>query len=470
MSTLRVRIHKYLDDQKKPPQIYASIRSITKSGSSKKTKQAMREELIPVSHQPKAGKKIEVPPGHYYVETVLPSGEILSEDVVVKTGQTKDVVLKPDEESPHEWLSWQQISGNVQAKVVQPTPPPPKQRRGGGTLDGKSFGFQGPKRFARTIGGIASTIFPPPPPLEANVKRPIEWLRQPYTSLMTGDKVWEWLSTLTSDSPDDLIRKLNDGNITLDVAPAVHDNQHGVFRVSLSKTNGTGVVVLQGHPGKGNRTYLVVRRRSSVELLLLPLPWIVLGDGREADIEVAVQQPADPMGFCSSAIARDEDLGMLLGFLSSGSLPTARRIAETATGMLYEKFRNPFGAAAGAYALVATASEAIDKDWHEWVSNLKKKFPYIPDGAIQWGQLKMRMRRSADEITEAINAFKEGYKRGLPFYSMGVRWLLEGLEWASDNDPQAKEMAKHVRHVAYRINYQQPFTTVRVGGSDNVRN
>ncbi len=473
MSTLRVRIHKYISDQKNPPQIYASIRSIVKSGSQKK-KQAVRQELVPVTDQPDSAKAIEVTPGHYYVETVLPSGEALSEDVVVKTGQTKDVVLKPDEQSPHEWLSWQQIAGNVQSQVVETPKPVPGPAHGTFT-GGKTFGgTKTANRWTRYIHTDSAALPPPAlesvPAPEVDVRGPLEWLTQPHRSLSTGAGVWQWLATLTSNAPGELIRRLNGGRPTLKVSPAVFDNEHGIFRVSLKQTAGVGVVVLKGHPGKGQRTYLVVRRRTGVELLLLPLPWFVLRDEREADIEVAVQQPADPMGFCSSAIARDEDFGMFLGFLSSGSLPTVRRLAETAKEMLYEKHMNPFAAVAGAYALVGTAMEAKDKEWHQWVFNLLTRFPFIPDGAIQWGQLKMRMRRSADEIAEAKRAFKEGYNRGLPVYSLGVRWLLEGLEWASDGDPQAKQMADDVRRIAYRTNYQQPFATVRVGGNEDVRN
>jgi hypothetical protein len=180
------------------------------------------------------------------------------------------------------------------------------------------------------------------------------------------------------------------------------------------------------------------------------------------------QQPADPSGFCSSAIARDEEFGMLLGYLSSGSLPTVRRIAETAKDMLYYKHSNPFAAVAGAYALVGTAKQTNKKEWHQWVFNLMDRFPYIPDGAIQWGRLMMRMRRNSDDIAEARKAFKQAYRRGLPYYSLGMRWLLEGLEWCSDNDSEAKDMAYHVRLIAWTTNYQQPFTTLLIGGRANV--
>lgn len=463
MSTLRLRIHKYLEGQQNPPQVFASIRSIGKSGARNK-EQPVLEELIPVSDKPEKAKEIEVTPGHYYVEAVLPSGELLSEDVEVKSDQTKEVVLKADD-SPHEWLSWQQISGNVQpTPKVKKTPAPISVYRERNPLGMPNTTLRHAK-FIRTPESLESVVFVPKEEPEVQVQSPLRWLTEPHASLSKGDPTnsWKFLSTLTGTSAVELINKLNNGKISTPIPPAVSDDEHGVFRVSSQPASG----VLRRPLTAGERTYIAIPRRNSVELLSVPLPWKVLSTGRQADIEIAVQEPADPRAFCSSAIARDEDCGMLLGYLSSGSLPMVRRIAERGKERLYYKSQNPFAAAAGAYALVGTALHASDRDWHQWVLNLKNNFPYMPDGAIQWGMLMMRMRRTAEDIAEAVNAFKAAYGRGLPFYSMGIKWLLEGLEWAADNDPEAKKMAAHVRPIAWRTNYQQPFTTLRIGGDPN---
>ena len=466
MSKLRVRIHKSFDDQQDPPHIYASIRAITKSGARKRT-QPVRQELIPVSDRPDRAKSIEVQPGHYYVEAVLPSGEFLSEDVTIASGQTRDVVFKPDA-SPHEWLAWQQLSGNL------PSSGTPKDKDESLPFSfGIEAGYRGTHnsklRWARYIQTDPEDLLPGSPPTpEVVVKAPIGWLKTPHKSLLSRNpsQVWEFLGGLKSTSPGELTKTLNGGNSSSPVKPAVFDDDHGVFRVNSSSGSASGVVVLKTKPQ--NPTYLVVPRKASLELLVLPLPWTVAQTNRKADIEVAIQEPTEPKGFCSSAIARDEKFGMLLGYLSSGSLPAVRQIAETAREMLFFKFDNPYAAAAGAYAMVGTAHEAKAKDWHEWVQNLMNYFEWIPDGAIQWGQLMMRMRRNSADISQAVQAFKLAYNRGLPFYSMGMRWLLEGLDWAAHKDPEAAKMADHVRHIAWRTNYYQPFTTLRIGGATDV--
>jgi hypothetical protein len=464
MSTLRLRIHKDLGGQQGAPQIYASIRSIGKPGASSTT-QPVLEELIPISDKPEKAKAIQVAPGHYYVEAVLPSGELLSDDVVVTSDQTKEVVLKP-EDSRHEWLSWQQISGNVQPKAK------PKKRRSSKSSRRSSRSSSGGMKAASDLEVdldelVASIGWMPEQEPEVHIQSPIQWLTEPHPSLSKGDNVnsWKFLSSLTSLSATELIGKLNNGKPPTQIPPAASSKEKGIFRVRSAGVSDTaGAVVLQRPLEADERTYVAIPRRTSVELVSIPLPWTVVSTHQPADIEILVQEPADSSAFCSSAIPRDQDCWSLLSYLSSGSLPEVRRYAEMGKEKLYYKFENPFAAAAGAYALVGTALNATDREWHQWVLTLKDNFPYIPDGAIQWGTLRMRMRRSPEDIAEAAEAFKKAYSRGLPFYSLGIKWLLEGLEWAAAYDSHAKEMADNVRRIAWRTNYQQPFTILRIGG------
>jgi hypothetical protein len=469
-----------------PPQVYAKIYPLGKSGANRERGRSVRQELIPLSHLDKHTKYVDLEPGRYYVETVLPSGEMLAEDVSVADGQTPELIFRP-EYSPHEWLSWQHVVGNVQSK--QPLRQPARSRRsatrtpavksrklrGGGLRGGGKGGSKGmrPTRATRGDGGLAyeSVLEEVTPLPEVDIGRPIYCLSHPHPALIDakkrGSEVWELLSNLPGSSPEALVKALNEAHDPFAIPAHGVDQAHAVFRVSSSQASGDAVS-LSNHAGQLPRYFVVVMRRQSVELASLPIPWKVVTTGREADIEIAIQQPVEEGGFCGSAIARDEQFGMLLGYLSSGSLPTVRQIAETATGMLYSKFENPFAAAAGAYALVGTALQATDRDWHDWVRNLMNSFPHIPDGAIQWGQLNLRMRRNSKDLEEAKSAFKLAYRRGLPFYSMGMRWLLEGLEGVSSGDAEAEKMLHNVRQLAWRTNYQQPFTIVRLGGESNV--
>ncbi len=63
---------------------------------------------------------VEVDPGEYLIEAVLPSGDIATDQVEVADGATLTIQLVAPH-SPHEWLSWQQYLGNVPAQS-EPTP------------------------------------------------------------------------------------------------------------------------------------------------------------------------------------------------------------------------------------------------------------------------------------------------------------------------------------------------------------
>ena len=62
------------------------------------------------------------------------------------------------------------------------------------------------------------------------------------------------------------------------------------------------------------------------------------------------------------------------------------------------KSDNPFAAAAGAYVLISTQEGPDKQTWHSWVKNLMDWYPWLPDGAIQYGRLRIR-----DQGSEAIS-------------------------------------------------------------------
>jgi len=45
---------------------------------------------------------------------------------------------------------------------------------------------------------------------------------------------------------------------------------------------------------------------------------------------------------------------------------------------------------------------------------------------------------------------------------MGVQWLLDGLSYFADTDPEVHEMLGHVRRVAWRTDMRSPFAMIRL--------
>lgn len=98
--------------------------------------------------------------------------------------------------------------------------------------------------------------------------------------------------------------------------------------------------------------------------------------------------------------------------------------------------------------LLATEHEAGEHEWHTWVKNLADLFEWLPDGMIQYGRLRLLRRQGESDIQEARAAFFQAYDRGLPYYSMGLQWLAEGLSLlASRDDVDARPRLASVQEV-----------------------
>jgi hypothetical protein len=536
MSKLSLRIDKFLPSEGEgAPEAFARIQALDPSNGRNLTTGGMRQERVPISRHAGTARELDMAPGYYQVEAVLPSGEILTDTVEVKAGEKAELVLH-SESSPNEWLGWQHLMGNVAGVVAavrskldrpgEPTAP------GAKTMTAPAKGAESkvapepaaaPAAARDTHGDAAPR--PPPPPLaprpqpapgsgraarpapqgapapqaspapeaapasgaapapEANpvpapeaapappqpqpratgstravphiaVQQPVHWLSKPLPDLANE----QWATLLKrAPNPDEWVKVLNCGAAPRDIPPTMSDHSRAVFLMTHGSGTGSATALNSPLP----RDFVIVRRVRTVELVSLPMPWYVVGTGREAGIELVVQQLARAEDFASSIAVRDERLGLLLGFLSSGALSAAQQIAEEAKEILYGKVQNPLAAAAGGYALVGSETDNSPKPWHEWTKNLMDWFPAMPDGAIQWATL-LRRQGSA-KSSAACAAFKAAARRGLPFYSLGLRWLLDGLERYASRDAEASELLPAVRATAARMHQQSPFTILRLG-------
>src|SRR5712692_2393674 len=88
----------------------ASIRALPRAGTTGPGSKS-QEVVIPSGTSPPI--RLDLDPGRYLVDATLPSGDLLSDEVEVFDDQDSTLELRPDE-SPHEWLSWQQFMGNIQ--------------------------------------------------------------------------------------------------------------------------------------------------------------------------------------------------------------------------------------------------------------------------------------------------------------------------------------------------------------------
>jgi len=145
---------------------------------------------------------------------------------------------------------------------------------------------------------------------------------------------------------------------------------------------------------------------------------------------------------------RDPSYGSLLEYLTrrdfrSGAA-VSRTMRTTALTALYEKQMNPYAAAAGAYML-AMGDEATPSEQVGWMSKLTERFVWLPDGAIAQGYgLLSRTEKGTPAFEEGRRLLFAAGDRGLPYFTIGLTLLYEGLNFLVLANPEDQEAKAHL--------------------------
>lgn len=108
---LRLRVEQMFNTAQTAEMGYvARVRDVT-PGRPKEERDSVSDVVVPVGGG--GFHELAVRPGSYLIEAVTPAGSVLEADVEVGDGDTQDVNLADDTPSPHEWLGWQKVSGNL---------------------------------------------------------------------------------------------------------------------------------------------------------------------------------------------------------------------------------------------------------------------------------------------------------------------------------------------------------------------
>jgi hypothetical protein len=366
-------------------------------------------------------KQVNLDPGEYLVEAVLPSGDILSKEATAQaTGWTEvDLVA---ENSAHEWQGVHNLLGHVESEEA----------------------YYEHAMLVETLRGPAVPRFAVyefiTPYRDLMLERPYgydmwvilaDWIKWPRG-------VFDYLpQSVTPSSPKDQ-----------DSSSQLHSfimNAAGMPRRYLP------------------RSYSFVVTDEAVRLLSLPIPWFNLKTEEELPVEVLVQQKDDGDIAASFSIP-DMDLCTALGYMARGSLRAAAQLVDQAQAvdMLFQKFTNPLGAAGGAYILLGTERLNERRPWHDWVKNVMNFFPWLPDGAIQYAWLQLQQSPSPENRARAREALFTAYNRGIPYYTLGLQWMIDGLTLLGEDDEEAQRMLRAVQQISWRSDTSQTFTSIRL--------
>jgi len=345
---------------------------------------------------------LDVRPGEHVVTVRMPDGQAQTREVTL----AKDKIVKvafSTRPSPHEWLASAAVAGAIR--------------------EPSSLATSSPK----------STIphTPPPDPVQAGEQ-----------GFVTADLAFE-----IAPRP------------TLDVRVVADDGRF--LRLGIEQAP---------DPGWDHRIpFARIAFAGRVELAVLPHLDIMGRGGDEWRPYVVVDRAARPSEPLASVVVESGIWEGLLGFLGSrdiaaGTLLLDDRLHQSAVQAIADKVGNAYAAVAGALMAVAASSPDIAKRWDPWLENLANWFPSLPDGPIILGRRLLMRARSAEDIAVARGAFVDGFKRGVPVFSMSADWLARGFESLPGDDAELLDLRTRARRLANRIDRKRPFTVIRVSG------
>lgn len=178
--------------------------------------------------------------------------------------------------------------------------------------------------------------------------------------------------------------------------------------VEVDDVDDSGVAIIL-HPRRPALQYAQLRTDDG-RSLIVALPIVAIAEF-SATCWLHVRATMDALG----AVVRfpDPSKDIVAGYLGSGRPDQAVALAPSAESLLFNKVRDPFGAAIGGYALLRL--NALER-MHDWADNLGRWFDWLPDGAVIAGELAAR--QGQDDL--AAEWYVTAASRGLPVFSEGL--------------------------------------------------
>jgi hypothetical protein len=129
---------------------------------------------------------------------------------------------------------------------------------------------------------------------------------------------------------------------------------------------------------------------------------------------------------------------MVDGMLRNSSVHSATALFQQAAGLLFDKYKDPTGAALGGLALHGMGRLA---ERARWVENLAQNFPWLPEGRILRSALLVGSRDPAERRGALSMLLSATLER--PLYTDGLSLAMELLRrWPDDDDSRDIRMAR----------------------------
>ncbi|RCR71262.1 hypothetical protein [Larkinella punicea] len=375
---------------------------------------------------------IAVEPGSYLVRVQLPNGETITNQIEVELDQTKEVILVPESNSPRESLSW--------AYYLKRTSRINK-------------GYDPLHPLKRTI-------------IEKNSRSQLQPIMNLF--LLNEDRLLN----------DDILYhtfELANSPFTLTYSPNLLF--FNLYDISLSfesiqdpdQLHLLGQIIIRGLQNVKAQIVLNVFANGIPNKSILLPPFeevkiLILLDG--ADEAIRNETEKDP--FHVMVAGNKPTAESLLSYLMNGDFQSIGKlrneVLELAQRSLFGKREDPLGAVIGGYVLLQTMDVL---GFSNWTENLYNWFPNIPDGAVIHGWTLLK--QETPNLIQASELFIEAVNRGIPYYTIGLRRLYDGLNLLAahsslNKEPIVKEKIQKalnkLRSVVSKADWNQPVTTL----------
>jgi hypothetical protein len=431
------------------PDVVARVRRLDGKGGETSVAVSIGEQETPI---------LGLEDGFYEVQLHLPSGNVLAQQI--ELGSDARTLEFDAGESPAPYLGWQHLSGAVPG--IGPS-------SSGNLKDFASPRGNSPETFferdeevfyTKSIGGALS-IGPNQPKLlmieapAGNEFSAIDRIRIRET--------WELLAggVARGLKPVSMVRGFHRAT----QRPDYSSEDHEAWRFGFNPAQELGK--------RPPRRFALVRIGSTHELVSLPLPWRSPSGGDEAIVDLLVDESETKRSFRSSVTIQDDDYGGLVAYMNTGSLGLAGElirdgcaISGKTLALLHSEEESPLGAIAAAYALLGTARLECEQEvriWQEWMASLEfnRWLGWVPDASILCARLQLLLAETKDQTEPAIHHVHRALQHGLPFYSLGLAWLLEAMSFLKE-DPLIAETYPHADKVARHLDVSQAFLVLKL--------
>lgn len=371
------------------------------------------------------------PSGRYLLQLLLPNGQVASQGFEIVAGRDTPVVVDVPHEGPAEWTSLHALKGAFSAVARFAMPPrldsvlsPDSQYDVALNVES----IRPPRDYAALRGdpehGFALRFVPP---------------QAAGAGMVTPSRIAEMIRADLTVAEAEAV--LGPG---VEVATPVQEGyEHALFEFVHAGALGDAAQRGWFHFGPGTdlaRAYLLVSSARGASLVCLPVPWT--REGEEVEVELLLDKSLGDGAPRYSLTIGDPMINTALGYINNGALHEASRLIdfETARDLLFNKISSPLAATIGGYLLVLgldrSAYRERSADWKDWIDNLANWFEWLPDGAILRSALYVVL--GDKDRDGAYRALIAACDRGLPFFTFGLRLLLEGLRrFANEGEADA---------------------------------